>query len=274
MNILTPLPAHPVLNPSRLGFRYGFHRPSIANMMMRPLFKAAPGLIFDPAYDNRTLQRKHFNQLDEGSCTANSVDGEVAAIYRLLGIGPDVDFSRQLTYALEREQQGSALTDDSGSSISMSCTVVEQFGVAPETDWPYDKAHFAMQPTPEILAEAAKLKNLRGSMVNNDRASFKATILAKRGVLLGFTVFESFENDQNMTTGIMSLPQDGEQILGGHAVRAIGWDDNKQGPGWTGAYRMFNSWGEDVMDGGDFWMPYVFAHDLGYASDFHRLDPV
>jgi C1A family cysteine protease len=52
--------------------------------------------------------------------------------------------------------------------------------------------------------------------------------------------------------GELPLPTKGEDIVGGHAVVCVGYDDAKQ------AFIVRNSWGTGWGDKGYFYMPYEF----------------
>ena len=69
-------------------------------------------------------------------------------------------------------------------------------------------------------------------------------------VTVGFTVYESFMSDEVEETGIMPIPQSGEQEQGGHEVLCLGYDMTKQ------LALMQNSWGDDWGQRGYFWMPF------------------
>ena len=56
--------------------------------------------------------------------------------------------------------------------------------------------------------------------------------------VIGFQVYQSFESDQVASTGIVPMPDvNNEQLLGGHAVLVVGYDDSNQ---W---FIVRNSWG-------------------------------
>jgi C1A family cysteine protease len=55
--------------------------------------------------------------------------------------------------------------------------------------------------------------------------------------VFGFTVYESFESDTVAQTGIVPMPAQGEQVLGGHCVVAVGYDDTQR------RFIVRNSWG-------------------------------
>ena len=80
--------------------------------------------------------------------------------------------------------------------------------------------------------------------------------------VFGFTVYESFESDQVAQTGHVPMPQAGEQVVGGHAVLAVGYDDSNQ---W---FIVRNSWGPNWGMQGYFTMPYLYLLDPNLSGDF------
>jgi C1A family cysteine protease len=47
-------------------------------------------------------------------------------------------------------------------------------------------------------------------------------------VALGIAVYESLESEEVARTGEIPVPQEGEELLGGHAILAVGYDDEKE----------------------------------------------
>ncbi|GMA64938.1 C1 family peptidase [Alicyclobacillus fastidiosus] len=83
-------------------------------------------------------------------------------------------------------------------------------------------------------------------------------------VLFGFTVFLALESQEVAETGILPLPTEGEQPLGGHAVIAVGHNDDKQ------MILVRNQWGADWGLEGYFWMPYEYYANL--VSEAYVID--
>merc|ERR1712023_266794 len=87
-------------------------------------------------------------------------------------------------------------------------------------------------------------------------------------VVFGFTVYSSFESEEVASTGVMPMPQPDEKVLGGHAVMACGFDDEKQ------AVLVRNSWGKSWGEEGYFWMPYEFISNRDLADDFWMVETI
>jgi len=93
--------------------------------------------------------------------------------------------------------------------------------------------------------------------------------------IFGFTVYSSIS--QASSTGKIPFPTPGEQIVGGHAIIAAGYDDNMKiknsnggGVEITGAFLIRNSWGAGWGDGGYGWLPYEYVR-RGLAVDWWSL---
>ena len=78
--------------------------------------------------------------------------------------------------------------------------------------------------------------------------------------VFGIMLYESFDSDKTTKTGIVSMPLKNEKDNGGHAVLAVGYNDESQ------CLIVRNSWGEEWGDKGYFYLPYEYAEKL--ADDF------
>lgn len=92
--------------------------------------------------------------------------------------------------------------------------------------------------------------------------------------MFGFTVYSSYT--QAATTGKIPSPVPGESAVGGHAIVAVGYDDNMKikntntgGVETTGALLIRNSWGMWGMAGYG-WLPYDYVLK-GQAVDWWSL---
>jgi C1A family cysteine protease len=197
-----------------------------------------------------------------GSCTAHSVGAAYAfAVANSLreSASKVPTPSRLWIYYQERVLEGT-VNADAGAEIRDGFKVISSLGVPPEKDWPYDVAKFAQRP-PELAGlDAAKHKATKYVRVAANWTAMIRSIAAGYPVSFGFTVYESFESDQVAKTGVAPIPLQSEQVLGGHAVLAIGYDKAKR------VLYVRNSWGKGWGQDGYFEMPSQFF-DLGLISD-------
>ena len=61
------------------------------------------------------------------------------------------------------------------------------------------------------------------------------------------------------------MPAVTEQLVGGHAVMAVGYDDSQ------GRFIVRNSWGDGWGMGGYFTFPYAYMTQRSLSSDFWTI---
>lgn len=213
------------------------------------------------------------NQGAEGDCAAHATAGALEFLQLMeikLGVGsliydggPFQRVSRQQLYWGGRAIEGSTGDDSGIADLNDMAAVAKDTGVARESIWPYTPADLFNAPPQNVLDDAA-LHKLEQSYGLSAGYQLKHCLWAGFPFMLGFQVFESFMSEEVAKTGEMPLPMEGEKIVGGHAVLAVGYDDARQ------SFIIRNSWGGDWGIDGYFHMPYEFI-DSQYAGDFVTL---
>jgi len=211
-----------------------------------------------PAYDQGEL----------GSCTGNAIAAAVQFARQKAAKKPDFVPSRLFIYYNERDIEGTT-NEDSGAQIRDGTKAVSKLGVCPESsspaqpsDWPYDIDKFTKKPPAPCydFGQAHQITSYR--RIPQILTQMRACLASGFPFVFGFTVYESFESEEVTKTGIVNLPGSNEQMLGGHAVLAIGYDDKEQ------RFIVRNSWGTDWGRDGHFMMPYAYLADPHLSSDF------
>jgi C1A family cysteine protease len=175
--------------------------------------------------------------------------------------------SRLFIYYNEREAQGTIMSD-SGSSIRQSVREVLHQGACPESEWAYDLTKWNVKPDQKCYTDGVQFEAIQYQRVNRSLNDLQIALAAGNPVLIGFTVYSSFETPGVAKTGQMTMPGAGESVLGGHAVSVVGYDRTKK------VWICRNSWGTGWGDQGYFYMPFDYLLNSSLSSDFWVLRSV
>ena len=208
-----------------------------------------------------------YNQGHLGSCTANAI----AAAYEFDQMKQNEQFpfcpSRLFIYYNERSMEGHISTD-SGAEIRDGMKSINTTGVCPEKYWPYDINKFTEKPSEDCYEIAQNHKTVKYKRLSQTIEQMQECLKQGYPFVFGFTVYSSFESPEVAETGIMTMPEEDDQVKGGHAVMAVGYDNNKK------VFIIRNSWGVEWGDNGYFYMPYAYISNSNLASDFWTIQLV
>jgi C1A family cysteine protease len=210
--------------------------------------------------DLRSKMPKIYDQGELGSCTANAI-GAAFEFGQLKQGQKDFMPSRLFIYYNERAMEGTVDTD-SGAMIRDGMKSVANAGVCTEDTWPYNVAEFTAKPPAKAYKEAKKHQALVYRRVLGQLHQMQGCLAQGYPFVFGFSVYESFMSPDVAKTGQVPLPPRGEQLIGGHAVLAVGYDDAIQ------SFIVRNSWGRGWGIKGYCTMPYAYLTDAQLAGDF------
>jgi C1A family cysteine protease len=205
-----------------------------------------------------------FNQYQLGSCTANAVANAHLYCQMKQPGGESITPSRLFIYYNARKVRGWEKVD-SGSSIRDAVKQVNKLGTCSEEEWPYIVEKFNKKPEKGCYIKGKEYQVLSYYRVAQTLKSLKECLALGFPVVLGISLFESFESEYAYKTGDIGMPDPQEQFLGGHAVLCVGYDDEKQ------RFHMMNSWGVDWGNKGFFTLPYNYLLNKGLAADFWTI---
>ncbi len=213
-----------------------------------------------------------------GSCTANAGVALVEYFERVAA-GKHIDASRLFLYKVTRNLLH--WSGDTGAMIRTTMGAMVIFGVPPEEYWPYDVENFDEEPPSFSYSFAQNYQAIR--YLRLDPLGIQRPVLLQRikafisaGIpsMFGFTVYSSISQAED--DGKIPFPCPGEGRVGGHALVAIGYNDDMEienticGTKTTGALLVRNSWGSAWGDGGYGWFPYDYVL-TGLAVDWWTL---
>jgi len=246
-----PTPALPVSPADR---RYGRSAPP-PMPLHRMLRRITPGL--SPAVSLLASAGPVKNQSDEGSCTAHAGTGAMEWIFRAYHKAQPI-LSPQYLYACELLRQGN-FPEDSGSDGQTLCESMIFKGCCLESAYPYVAGQIL---SPTAAQDATARHYAMGAYHGVGGSAVAASVLGDPvpwPLLIGFTVYNSFESDAVAATGIVPLPKPQEAVLGGHEVLCLGYDigvnPTIRPQGCPPAFLIRNSWGAGWGLNGNCWMP-------------------
>lgn len=207
-----------------------------------------------------------------GSCTANAAVGLVEYFERR-AFGKYINGSRLFVYKTTRNLLN--WTGDRGAYLRSTMGALVLFGVPPETYWPYDVTKFDNEPTPFVYALGQNYQSVNyfrldpaGITPNQVLDSVKQYLAAGFPSMFGFPVYDEFMHVP--ANGLVAMPKKGSRLYGGHAIVAVGYDDNLQIGGDKGALLIRNSWGKAWGLSGYAWLSYKYV-TTGLALDWWTL---
>jgi C1A family cysteine protease len=229
----------------------------------------APALAVPPTVDLRQWCSPIEDQGQLGSCTANAAVAMVEYFERR-AFNKHIDGSRLFVYKTTRNLLG--WTGDTGAYLRSAMGALVLFGVPPESYWPYNVAKLDVEPSSFLYALGQQFQSLSyfrldpaGDSPTKVLDNIKEYLAGGFPSMFGFPVYDEFMNVPK--DGLVALPKKGSKQYGGHAIVAVGYDDNKQIGADKGALLIRNSWGTGWGLAGYAWMSYKYV-TTGLALDW------
>jgi C1A family cysteine protease len=242
----------------------------------RDFLYAAPMQIMaalPPKFDLRPKCPAVYDQEELGSCTAQAIAGAIEFDQMKQGAKVFTP-SRLFIYYNERAIEHTILIDN-GAQIRDGIKSCAKLGVCPESMWTYDDTHpaqegepcptckFAQKPPEECYKEALKHKIMSYARLPRNMNSMKACIASGFPFIFGFTCYDSLPFQS--TDGVIPMPGSTNQVIGGHAVLAVGYDDARQ------MVTIRNSWNTTWGEKGYGYLPYGYLQNPDLSDDFWTI---
>lgn len=176
-------------------------------------------------------------------------DKEVAAGKKYKRTQDEYDLSEQWIYYKCKEID--PWPDEEGTSIRCAMQVLNKLGVPCEKAYPYNDAY---KGEPEKWAKLVSKWGLIDSYWRCNNLSELKTALVDGPVVIGIACF--LEIFYVGTDGVVSYPSNPSNVLGGHAICVVGYDDTNS------RVKFKNSWGTGWGKKGYGFLSYDYINDF------------
>ena len=223
----------------------------------RDFLYAAPIAFLRALPDNIDLRNQCptiYDQGQLGSCTANVIGGAIEFDQMKENLPQVFVPSRLFIYYNERVIENT-VSSDSGANQ----------GSCPEPMWPYQIESFRIKPSTNCYTEAAKHTAASYQRLIQSLSQMQGCLASGYPFVFGFTVYESFESNTVARSGHAPMPGSSERVLGGHAVCAMGYENDRR---W---FICRNSWGTRWGMRGYFTLPFDYLINSDLAADFWTI---
>jgi C1A family cysteine protease len=138
-----------------------------------------------------------------------------------------------------------------GTSIRYALKVLNKIGVPTESAWPYNVKTIGK---PKKWAKLIARWNVIKKYWRIDTLTELKLALIKSPVPIGIPCFEEIYNISS--DGIIPYPKNPNNIIGGHAICCVGYDNNKK------LVKFKNSWGVNWGENGYGYLSYKYLEDF------------
>lgn len=214
-------------------------------------------------YDNIDFCPPVEDQGEIGSCTAHSVVGMMEYMMLRAGVR-HFNLSRLFLYKVTRKLLG--WTGDTGAYLRTTLQAAANFGVPPEKHWPYDVENYEEEPEAFHYSFAQNFQSLNYTRLDSSGTGKEIRKRLKRCLKAGLVAAFGFPVYSSMGDGEVPFPSDNDTLEGGHAVLAVGYDDDYKVGNDKGVIVFQNSWSDYWGYGGFGYIPYRYF-DEELAND-------
>jgi C1A family cysteine protease len=214
-------------------------------------------------FDLSTKMDFIYDQGSIGSCVSNSACWILR--FHKMAIMPSRLYHYYYCRLFDYQQGDNRPNIDDGTTVQQSFRVLNKKGVCTENLYPYITSKQGLQPPKTLDKNASFNRVIQYAPVQQNIQSMKNLLKLGYPFSFGILVYQSFMTNAVTRKGLVPMPQSGERILGGHALTAVGYDDNTQ------MIKFVNSWGRGWGNRGYGFIPYAYLENGSLSGDFWTM---
>ncbi|GIP59349.1 C1 family peptidase [Paenibacillus sp. FSL W8-0186] len=172
-----------------------------------------------------------------------------------------IELSPRYLYQKCKEIDG--IPEANGTYIRVAMEILYHIGVCEEIFWPYHPTQIG-RPMPGADENAKNYKVKSYCNMGKSLDTMKRSLVVNGPFVIGVTVYDNWRNPEVGKTGKIPLPSG--NILGGHALCVVGYDDDTQ------MFKFKNSWGDKWGDRGFGYLPYPYTEADTYFEAYGATD--
>ena len=232
--------------------------PEPGDIRDKPL-SVSPRLSLPLEVDTRNHCTPSENQTVTSSCVGQASASDIEQCDNMDGGYTEV--SALFIYWCARARQGWENRDE-GCFIRDAIKSMASTGVASQASWPFDPKRVNVKPSDAAFEDAKKKIVGEYYRIDSPDRLYKLKVALASGypVVFGISVYDSFMSDHSTRTGVIPLPKQTERLLGGHAIKAVGYRN--------GFIIFQNSWGTGWGENGFGFLPEKFIEDDNLSNDY------
>ena len=143
-----------------------------------------------------------------------------------------------------------------GTDLRSAMKVLNKIGVPTEKAWPYTDDKLNIGEPKSWASLVARWATISSYWSISSLSELKIA-LVDSPVIIAVPVFEEWAMP---VKGVIDYPADSSNVLGGHAICAVGYDDN------TGLIKFKNSWSKYWGNGGYGYLSYSYINDFLWSA--------
>lgn len=254
--------------------RYNLKHKPIAKQHVISKLEKTENVSLPSKVDLREYVKQIYNQGTIGSCVAHSMAASINIDSNIKDMSAnklfnyatqDIAPSRLYIYWHARSVGSFPVTQDTGSTIHDGSMAMQKYRTCPESMWTYDVTKFTQQPDLDCYKVADSYPGIKIQQIDQDVDHIKQALNAKLPVAFGVVVHQSFMSADAARTGNIPIPGNNDQVMGGHAICMVGYDDSKK------CFIFQNSWGPEWGDKGYGYIPYAYILNQQESGDFWTI---